>query len=182
MFNDPQAGDSTKELNLNKSRSRLSRRLVYAAGFLACASLLGFAYYLQHFEALEPCPLCSFQRLAMIGLGLVFLLAAWHNPGKVGARIWSGLIAISALTGAGIAARHVWLQHLPPNRVPDCGPSLDYIFETFPFSKALKMVFQGSGECATVDWSLLGLSMPIWVLLAFLILGGLGVWMSWTKT
>jgi disulfide bond formation protein DsbB len=151
------------------------RRLAYALGFLACAGLMAFALVLQYRLGEDPCPLCIFQRVAMMALGVVFLLAALHNPAQTGARIYAVLLAVAAGTGAGIAARHVWLQHLPPDQVPACGPGLSYILQAHPFLNALEVVLRGSGECATVGWTFLSLSIPQWTLLWFVLLGALGV-------
>ncbi|MGD8312026.1 MAG: disulfide bond formation protein B [Gammaproteobacteria bacterium] len=155
------------------------RRLINTAGFAACAGLLGFAYFLQFHEGLDPCPLCIFQRLVFITVGILFLLAALHNPARVGSRIYAVLIAVAGLTGAGIAAWHLRLQHLPPGRVPECGPGLDYMLEVFPLSETLRLAFTGSGECADIVWTFLGLSIPAWALLWFLALAVAGLLRNW---
>ncbi|MBM4196129.1 MAG: disulfide bond formation protein B [Gammaproteobacteria bacterium] len=147
-------------------------------GLLACAGLMGYALYAQHILGFEPCPLCIFQRVAVVALGAVFLLAALHNPGAFGSRIYACLVALAAAAGAGVAGRHLWLQSLPPERVPACGPGLDYMLETFPFAEVVDTVLAGSGECAKVDWSLLGLAMPAWVLIAVATLGIAGIWVN----
>ena len=154
---------------------RWSFRSAFAVAALVCAAFLAFAWYAQFRLHLEPCPLCILQRIALIALFVLFTLAAIHAPGPVGRRVWGTLGFLGAAVGAGIAGRHVWLQHLPPDKVPDCGPGLDYMLEAFPLSKAIKMVFTGSGECAKVDWQFLGLSMPEWTLawFAFFALGSL---------
>ncbi len=158
------------------STSRLpSRRIINLLGFLSCVGLLGYAYYAQYYLYLDPCPLCIFQRVAMAALGVVFLIAALHNPRGWGAKVYALLLAMAAAAGIGVAARHVWLQSLPADQVPACGPGLEYMLDTFPFTETLQLVLRGSGDCATVDWSLLGLSMPAWVLIAFLGLGLMGV-------
>ncbi len=154
-------------------------RLLNLAGFLACAGMMGYALYAEHALLMEPCPLCVFQRMATIGLGIVFLIAAVHNPTGMARRVYAGLIAVIALTGIGVAGRHVWLQNLPPDEVPACGPGFDYIIDAFPLSEALSLIFTGSGECATVDWQFLGLSMPTWVLICFVALGAWGIWVNW---
>jgi len=154
----------------------LSRRVVNLGGFVACAGLMGFALYAQHVLQLDPCPLCVFQRVAVISLGLVFLVAALHNPGGSGRIVYAALLALIALGGAGVATRHIWLQHLPADKVPSCGPGLDYMLETLPFTEVLKNVFSGSGECAKIVWQFLGLSMPGWVLVWMVLLGGTAVW------
>jgi disulfide bond formation protein DsbB len=156
-----------------------SRRWLNLGGFAICAGLLGFAYYLQFHDGLDPCPLCIFQRVGVILLGLVFLIAGLHHPQQIGARIYAVLIAATALAGAGVASRHVWLQHLPPDQVPACGPDLGYMLQILPIAEVIKRVFTASGECANIVWSFLGLSMPVWVLMWFLLLGALGLIGNW---
>ena len=148
------------------------KRLLNTAGFLACAGMMGFALYAQHVLLLDPCPLCVFQRVATILLGIVFLMAAIHNPGRMGGRVYAVLVLLTAGFGVGIASWHVYLQSLPAEEVPSCGPGFEYIMDNFPLFDALSMIFQGSGECAEVVWRLLGLSMPTWVIIG---LGGLGI-------
>ncbi len=155
------------------------RRLLNGGCFLGCVGGLGFAYYAQFYLGLEPCPLCIFQRLVLLGLGLVSLLATVHHPNGWGARAYGTLLGLVAAVGVGIATRHVWLQHLPPEETPRCGPGLDYLLETLPLSETVREVLTGSGECAKVDWTLLGLSMPELTLLLFLGLGVLGVVGNW---
>lgn len=154
-----------------------SRRILNIGGFLVCSGMIAFALYEQFQLFLDPCPLCIFQRMAVIGLGLAFLLLAAHNPSPGWARrTYLGLFSLSMLAGITVAGRHVWLQHLPPDEVPSCGPGLGYMLDNFPLGDALKMVFTGSGECAEVHWSLLGLSMPAWVLISVVTLGAAGFW------
>ena len=156
-----------------------SRRALNGGGFLVCLGGLGFAYYAQYGIGLEPCPLCIFQRLALFALGLVFLAAALHDPRGWGAKLYGVLLGLTAAVGVGVAIRHAWLQSLPPEEVPLCGPGLDYMLETLPLAEAIREVLSGSGECAEIDWTLLGLSMPWWTLLLFLGLGVLGVLGNW---
>jgi protein dithiol:quinone oxidoreductase len=144
-----------------------SFRTAFATCALVVAGLLGYAYYAQFHLGLEPCPLCIFQRVAMIVLFVVVLVAALHAPRGGGRRVYGALAALAALAGAAIAGRHVWLQHLPPDQVPSCGPGLDYLLDTFPLSETLRKVFTGSGECAEVHWRFAGLSMPEWTLACF---------------
>lgn len=151
-------------------------RLLNLAGFLASAALLGYAYYAQFRLGLEPCPLCIFQRIGMMVVGILFLLAAIHGPRGAGRGAYAVLLALAAAAGGAVSARHVWLQNLPPEQVPACGPGLEYMMDVFSFGETLRMVFTGSGECANVDWSFLGLSMPAWVLITFIALGAFGIW------
>jgi disulfide bond formation protein DsbB len=147
-------------------------RTQFLFGFLVSAALLTYAVFAQYGQLFEPCPLCIFQRVAMAAVGGVGLLGALHNPtGRTG-RVAYGLLAfLAAATGAAIAARHVWLQHLPPDQVPACGPGLSFMLESMPsYMEVLKKVLQGSGECAEVNWTLFGHSMPEWTLLCFVLL------------
>lgn len=153
-----------------------SPRLTNLGIFLAAVVAMLFALWLQHYQHLDPCPLCIFQRVAMIATGAVALVAFLHGPGRMGRRIYAGLNLLAAAGGVVVAGRHVWLQHLPPDQVPACGPGLDYWLDTFPLFEVMAKVFHGSGECAVVDWTFLGLSLPAWTLAAFLGLGAVTVW------
>lgn len=145
-----------------------SPRHVPAVIATACAGLLGFGYYLQFFAGQVPCPLCIFQRVAYMAAGAVALVAAIQGPAGRTRLVYDAGILLAAAAGAGIAARQVWLQHLPPDRVPECGPGLDYMLDVFPLSETLRMVFTGSGECAEAGWKFLSLSIAEWSLLWFL--------------
>ncbi len=156
----------------------LSKRQANGIGFAVCAVLMVYALYVQHGLGMEPCPLCIFQRVALIAVGCVFLLATLYNPSLTFGRIYAGLLFIAAGAGIGFAGRHLWLQNLPKDQVPACGPGLDFMLEAFPLTEVLQTVLSGSGECAEVDWSLFGLSMPGWVLIAF---SGLVLWGFWAN-
>ena len=147
-------------------------------GFAACAGLLAYAYYAQMVLHLEPCPLCIFQRVGVFALGVVFLIAATHDPVGWGRRIYALLLAAAALSTIGVAVRHLYIQHLPEGSIPACGASLDFMLKVFSLSEVLVKVLTGSGECAKVTWSFLGLAMPAWVLIAALALGAYGLWIN----
>lgn len=142
-------------------------RLTYLGIFALCAGLLGFGYYLQYMRNLEPCPLCIIQRLCFAVVGLASLVGAMHNPGSLGVQVYSILTGLFALCGAGVAVRQVWLQHLPADQVPECGPGLEYMLEVYPLGETIAKVLKGSGECAEAGWSLLGLSIAGWALVFF---------------
>jgi disulfide bond formation protein DsbB len=148
----------------------IGRRAGNALGFLACAALMAYALYAQHVLGLEPCPLCIFQRVAVIVVGVLFLIAALHNPAGKGSFVYGALIDLAALGGVAIAARHVWIQAQPPGTVAACGADLDYMLEIMPMTEVVNKVLFGSGECGKVDWTLLGLSMPWWVLISLVAL------------
>jgi disulfide bond formation protein DsbB len=158
-----------------------SRRSGNAAGFIACAGLLGVGYYLQFAVGLEPCPLCILQRIAIFATGIAFLVAAIHHPQTAGARVYGVAIAVIALIGASISARHVWLQHTPESERPSCGPGLDYLFGNFGPFDALRKVLRGSGECGVVDWTLFGFSIPELTLAAFAVLALWALFVAFRK-
>ena len=147
-------------------------------GFAACAALLAYAYYAQFVMHLEPCPLCIFQRIGVFALGVVFLIAALHDPGPLGRRVYAVLLSLTVLATIGIALRHLYIQSLPPDAVPACGASLDFMLKVFSLSEVLVKVLTGSGECAKVTWQFLGLAMPAWVLISAAALGGFGLWVN----
>jgi len=160
---------------------RVSNRWLYLAGALFPAALVGAALFLQYVKHEDPCPLCMVQRVMFIILLAVFAVAALHGPKRAGERVYAALIGLLALTGAGVAARHIWIQHLPADQVPACGPGLDYMLETMPMSTVLKELMHGSGECAEKGWTFLALGLPEWSLLSFLALGVWGVLIALRK-
>ncbi len=154
---------------------RRSLRAANALGFLFCAGMIGAAYYMELVMGLEPCPLCILQRVAVLAMGSVFLLAAIHGPRGAGRYLYGFLLLLAAGAGMAIAGRHLWLQSLPADQVPACGPGLEYMLDVFPLMEALRMVLQGSGECAEVE-RVFGVTLPGWTLAAFVVVGLYGVW------
>ncbi len=157
---------------------KFSPRICFFLGFAACASLLAVGAYLQFVEELEPCPLCISQRLAILATGVLFLVGGLHNRAR---NVYAILSALAALIGASVSARHVWLQHLPPEEVPECSPGLEYVFQNFPLADTIKLMLTGTGECAKIDWTLLGLSIPAWTFFAFLMLAAWAVLQIFNK-
>ena len=151
------------------------RRLINAGGFAACAALLGYALYSQFYLGLEPCPLCIFQRIGMVLLGLAFLAATLHDAHGGGRYVYAGLIGLAALATLGVAARHLYVQSLPPGAIPSCGAPLAVLMKFMPVWQLIRKVLTGSGECGLVNWRFLGLAMPAWVLIWALGLGALGL-------
>ena len=148
----------------------ISARALFSLMVIACAALLGYGYYLQYYGGLEPFPLCILQRLAFVALLIIFLVAALHGPRGYGARVYAAIGLLMSIVGAAIAGRQVWLQHLPPDQVPQCGPGLEYMLDVLPLFEAVRMMLSGSGECAEVDWTFLGLSIAEWSLGWFVLL------------
>lgn len=152
---------------MNVLMRALAPRPLYFLAFLACLLAILSALGMQYLMDLEPCPLCIFQRVGVMVAGVIFLLAFLHGPGLTGRRIYAALAALATLAGGAVSIRHLWLQSLPPDKVPSCGPGLDYMLDAFPFSEVVSKVLHGSGECATVHGHFLGLTIPGWTLLVF---------------
>ena len=151
---------------------RWSFRQQFLFGFVICAALLGYAFFVQFQLGIQPCPFCIFQRIAFAAAALLFLGGALHGPRKsVARRVYGVLVFLAAATGIGIAGRHVWVQVFPPE-MPSCGPGWDYLVETSTWLGVVRKVLGAKGDCSTIDWSFLGLSMPMWSLLWFVLLGG----------
>jgi disulfide bond formation protein DsbB len=159
-----------------------SRRAPFALPALACAVLLGYAYFLQYAKGLEPCPLCLLQRGFFYALLVIFALGVLHGPGRKGKVLYASLAVLFAAGGAAVATRQVWLQHLPKDRVPQCGPDLYFMLENFPLSQTLQKLIAGSGECAAVDWTFLGGSIAEWSLAWFCALALYSVWLAARRT
>ena len=146
----------------------INGRMIFGLSALITVLAMAYALYLEHYTGLDPCPLCIFQRIFVITIGVILLIASIHNPIGIMERVYTGLCALAAFGGASVAARHSWLQHLPADEVPACGPGLDYLLDVFPLGDVFRLVFTGSGECASVDWQFLGLSLPEATLILFL--------------
>ncbi|MBI4693322.1 MAG: disulfide bond formation protein B [Gammaproteobacteria bacterium] len=145
----------------------LGTRWIYAAIAFGCITLLAMGYYIQFVEHIEPCPMCIFQRLCYFAVIAVGLVATLHGPRGGWHGLYCGLLFLAAATGAGIAGRQTWLQHLPADKVPECGPGLNFMLEMYPLAEVIKKALKGTGDCAKVDWTLLGFSIAEWSLLCF---------------
>ncbi len=156
----------------------LGKRLVNLYIFLFCAAMMGIAYYMQYSMRLEPCALCIMQRVFFSAAGLVALAAFFHNPQGKGIGIYGIASAVLAVAGSGFAMRQIWLQHLPKDQVPACGPSLGYMLEEFPLAETLKVMFAGDGNCAEIVWvdPVIGLGIPEWALVGFAMIAVTGIW------
>ena len=158
-------------------KTLLAIRAVFFGLFLLTLAAMVFAVlYLQQTLGLPPCPLCVAQRGFVILVGLFALAAAVHNPPGWGRRVYAGLCLLAAVGGGAVAGRHVWLQQLPPELTPACGPSLSYMLETLPLAETLQLVMMGDGNCAETVWTLLGLSIPEQTLALFAVLAAIALW------
>ena len=148
--------------------SLFSFRSIYLSIFLSCAAALATAYYMQYVMGLEPCSLCMLQRFAVLVIGLIALAAGLHHPGKVGQFLYIAFTGIAVIAGGALSGRQLFLQSLPKDQVPACGPGFEYLMDAFPIFEALREIISGSGECAEVVWRFLGLSIPGWTLVFFI--------------
>ncbi|WP_225764608.1 disulfide bond formation protein B [Stenotrophomonas sp. Marseille-Q4652] len=161
---------------------RWSFRSQFLLGFLVCAGLLGYAIFMQLQMGLEPCPLCIFQRLAFAALGLLFLIGALHGPADgAGRKTYGTLAFIAAAIGIGIAGRHVWVQVMPRDAMSSCGPPLSFLSETMGPLEVLRTVLTGTADCGNIDWTFVGLSMPMWSLVWFVLLAAWALVAGWRR-
>lgn len=158
---------------------KISPRLLFLAGFLASAGLIGAALLFQYGMGLVPCPLCIVQRGFVIAISVTLLAGALHNPRTWGLRLYGVGVVLLATLGAAVSARHVWIEHLPPGTVAGCGADLDYMLQNFPLLKTVTLLWAGTTDCATVTWRLLGLSMAGWMVLCFAGFAALGIALAW---
>ena len=153
----------------------VSRRTGNWLGAAACAAAIAFAFYSQYGLGLVPCHLCIFQRVTVAALGIVFVLAAFiSRPGMRGI-LFAVLVGLAGFATIATAGRHVWIQMQPEGSVPACGADLAFMLDLFPLTEVILKVFKAGGECAKIDWSFLGLSMPAWVLVLALVLTAGGI-------
>jgi len=143
-------------------------RYLFLVIFIGCAGLLGSAIFIEPFSSMDPCPMCMMQRVVFCAIGLCALLACLHNPDFIGQKVYAGLTTILSVAGASVAMRQLWLQSLPEEQVPACGPGIDYMLEVFPILEVIEMAIRGTGDCAKVQWTLMNISIPGWSLLAFI--------------
>lgn len=152
-------------------------RQINACGVLLAITAMLFAYYfLQRHLELDPCALCMVDRALVVGSGAFFLIALIHNPGISGQRLYAIGSGLFALGGVLVCWRHIYLQHLPKDLVPACAPGLEYMLETLPLAETFRLIFNSSGECADIQWSLMGLSIPVQTLIVFNMLLGLALY------
>ena len=140
-------------------------------GFLICCTSVAFAIlYLQRELGLEPCLLCSTVRFIILIQSALFLLAFLHNPSQLGQRAYAALGFITTMAGILVSVRHIWLQYMSVNNTQDCGPGLEYLLESYPLQEALDLILNASGDCATEQWQILGITIPQISLVLFALL------------
>ena len=157
------------------SIAHFSSRQINLVIFLIVGSLLGYAAYSMKILGLEPCTLCITQQFFYCLIGISSFVSFLQNPGVTLSRLYSLLISLFAIAGIWISGRQIWLQGLPEDEVPLCGPPLEYIIDVFPFADVLNALFMGDGNCAEIPWQFLGLSMAGWSFIWFLVIFFLSV-------
>lgn len=140
----------------------------YLIGFVVCFGLVALALFIQTKYTLDPCPLCITQRMFFMGLGILFLIHAFLPKGNFLQKTFTLFEVLTALGGAGWALRHWYLQANKESMIADCGVGFDYMFENFPLEKMFTLIFKGTGDCAAIDWTFLGLTLPQLALIAFI--------------
>lgn len=151
-------------------------------GFVTCIALLASAYYFQFALEMEPCPLCIMQRVATLMVALGCLMGFFLSERPLGLLIASVWTLLSSFFGIYLAHHHNWLQNLPADQVPSCGPSLEYMLDAFPMMEIITVLLRGNGNCAEISWSFAGLSMPGWLLIFFIgfaIASAFGIFTAW---
>jgi protein dithiol:quinone oxidoreductase len=153
-------------------------RLTYLIiAFFTLMMMIIAIFYFQKALGLLPCPMCVAQRGFTMAVGVIAMAAFLHNPGILGQRLYSLMIIGAALGGGSVSARQVWLQSLPEDQIPACGPTLDWMLTAnFPMQEIVAAMFFGEGSCAEIHWQLMGLSIPGWTLVAFILLAAAGSW------
>lgn len=147
-----------------------NRNINLLCGLICVSSLLIAKFYFEDYLGLEPCYLCITQRAFIAIAGLLFFIWAVHDPKRLGARIYALLVLVSTSAGAYFSLKQLYLQSLPEEQVPQCGPPVDYLFETFSKFEVIAMLLRGDGNCAKIQWEFLSITMPGWVLLIFIVL------------
>ena len=155
-------------------------RLAFAAIFVACAGLIGTALYMQEQLGLEPCPMCILQRYAFAAVGLAALAGAIHSPRGGALKVYAGLVLLFAIAGGGVSLRQSYVQHFPP-ATSACGTDLEFLVNAFPLSQALPRIFAGTGDCSVVHWRMLGLSIPEWAFVWFLLFIVTAAWIAFFR-
>ncbi len=160
---------------------KITPRIAFGFIFLVCAGLiLNAIFYFQDYLGLDPCPMCVLSRYVFITIGVISLAAAIHGPRGLALKVYATLVALLALGGLGVSIRHSYLQHFPP-KVESCGTDLEFLLNAFPISQALPKIFAGTGSCSAVKWKLLGLSIPEWAGVWYVIFIALALWIAFIR-
>lgn len=160
---------------------QITPRIVFAFVFVAATGLiLDAIFYMQDYLGLDPCPMCVLSRYIFTAIAIVSLAAAIHGPRGAALKAYGAGVGALALAGIGVSARHSYLQHFPP-ATESCGTDLEFLLNNFPLSQALPKVFAGTGSCSAVKWKLLGLSIPEWAGVWYLVFLALVVWIAFVR-
>lgn len=166
-------------MNPTNFSHRFAVPLTAFTGFILSLGSVGIAIFLQHYYELNPCPLCIFSRILLIFMGGIFFI--WLMQHLIVKKsfdwLYFCLITLALFSGLALSGYHLWLMHLPPEKLPACGPDLSYLLETLPLNEVIVEVFKGSGSCAQDTWRLWGLSIPQLELGIYMLLAGLQLYL-----
>lgn len=157
--------------------SLIRGRTPFVLILLACLALLGFAYYAQFVLDLAPCPLCMLQRFGFMIMAVTALIAAIHNPTSR-LRWWYALPFFGgSIWGMTTAGRHLRIQGQEPDLMGGCGADWTIMVEMeWSWAERIREAFTATGDCTEIDWSFLGLSMPGWTLIWYVVLSAFMLW------
>ncbi|MFT7371756.1 MAG: disulfide bond formation protein DsbB [Oleiphilaceae bacterium] len=161
---------------------RINLKLLSMTGFITCVALLAAAYYFEFALEMEPCPLCIMQRVATLMVALGCLASFFLTERPIALLIASGWTLLSSFFGIYLTHHHNWLQNLPADQVPSCGPSLEYMLDAFPIMEVVTVLLRGNGNCAEISWSFAGLSMPSLLMIFFIVFAfasSYGTFVAW---
>jgi disulfide bond formation protein DsbB len=160
---------------------RPTPRMVFGVIVLAVAGLIASGiFYFQEYLGLDPCPMCILSRYLFITIAAIALVAALHGPRGGALKGYAAVIVVLALAGIGLSAWHSYLQVFPP-KVETCGTDLEFLLNAFPISQALPKIFAGTGSCSSIQWRLLGLTIPMWAGVWYAIFAALALWAGFLR-
>lgn len=146
----------------------MSIRPAFSLNFLITAFIIATAFIFQYILLLSPCPLCILQLIIVVTLSAIFIVGMLHNPKQtLVRRLYGQIVATASLAGIAIAARHIWLQHLPKDQSVECGEGLNYWISILSPSEVIEKIFAGAGDCVEVSWRFAGFSIPEWNIVLF---------------
>ncbi len=154
-------------------------RAWFAALALGVFGLVAVGMELQHLLRLAPCPLCIFQRLLYLIIGLVALAGVLLPGGRL---LWSALIAALAAGGVAVAGYQTWMQAFPL-LATECGYSDPNAIERLVNWLGMEWpsLFLATGFCTSREWEFLALSMANWSLLIFAGIVGYAALLFWRR-
>lgn len=154
----------------------MSQRLAYIVCFVTIVAILGMGFYLEYFDGIVPCPLCTLQRMCFGALGILFLLGIFLHRRRLATVIINLLSILFSIAGVLLSGRQIWIQYYPSAENGECGVSLQYMLQVLPLQDVANKIFSGSAECTQRGWELLGMNIPEWSLVFFIAFGLISIY------